>query len=368
VNLCVCQFDSLFKVDMMRNEELENLLQGINKKEIEQMIEKRCVDGAADPVDLIRAIFIGSPIPAEESRRINIVLCIIKLLDKGILADTKAQKVIEFLNPELEGFEDTFFVDFVEAILQNMEDTSNTAKSCEFLPKCLEILSRAQSLPFQSNQKSGTKTTFSSTDFQGTAYKDDALDRLVSRSWPQSAIINLTGLLRDIVLTQDQLKKIAEKVIRFVFSFYYNFLIISKRNGKCRIIVASKFSLRIYSPLCKRAKRLDTSRNHGPLSRTRTKIHCKSRQTFYVNFSFSIFSHFFSVQKSKLKQLREVEGISIMSLNIAMKQDQGLGKEVLKLCKQEPSPWKPFNLGLLLTMARIQRYEEKVSPWRYLKN
>ena len=49
-----------------------------------------------------------------------------------------------------------------------------------------------------------------------------------------------------------------------------------------------------------------------------------------------------------------------MSMNIAMKQDPGLGKEVLKLCKQDSSPWKPFNIGLLLTMARIQRYEEKV--------
>ena len=86
---------------MIRNEELENLLKGMSKKEIEQIIEKRCIDEKSDPVELIRAIFIGSPIPGEVYRRLAIVLQIIKLLDKGILVDPKAQKVIEFLNHEV---------------------------------------------------------------------------------------------------------------------------------------------------------------------------------------------------------------------------------------------------------------------------
>ena len=75
---------------------------------------------------------------------------------------------------------------------------------------------------------------------------------------------------------------------------------------------------------------------------------------FSYEFSYS------SAAVNLVKQLQQVQGSCILSIDFALKQDQVLGKEFLKIFKQESSPWRPFNLGLLLTMARVQRYEEKV--------
>jgi len=64
--------------------------------------------------------------------------------------------------------------------------------------------------------------------------------------------------------------------------------------------------------------------------------------------------------KATTDHLRAVEGNVILHINFAAKQDQDLVKEFLKLLTEEYIRLTPFLLALLLSIARIQRFEDKV--------
>jgi Fanconi anemia group I protein len=86
----------------------------------------------------------------------------------------------------------------------------------------------------------------------------------------------------------------------------------------------------------------------------------KERSSRFVS-SVYLYS-FYSQQHSQtnIRQLRQIEGTIILHVEFAAKQDQALGKELLKIFSQDPDPWKPFNWGLLLCLSRISRFEAKV--------
>ncbi|KAG7238146.1 hypothetical protein INR49_030209 [Caranx melampygus] len=66
------------------------------------------------------------------------------------------------------------------------------------------------------------------------------------------------------------------------------------------------------------------------------------------------------VQSIPQDQLRHVEGTAILHIVFAIRLDHELGKEFLKSLKTSNGDMCPFSVALLLSVARIQRYEEQV--------
>ena len=67
-----------------------------------------------------------------------------------------------------------------------------------------------------------------------------------------------------------------------------------------------------------------------------------------------------------VEQLRHIEGTVTLHINFAIKQDQELGKEFIKLLKKEGKALTTFNVALLLSIARMQRFEAQVSTMKVL--
>uniref|UniRef100_A0A6Q2Z3W9 FA complementation group I n=1 Tax=Esox lucius TaxID=8010 RepID=A0A6Q2Z3W9_ESOLU len=66
------------------------------------------------------------------------------------------------------------------------------------------------------------------------------------------------------------------------------------------------------------------------------------------------------VQSVPEDQLRHVEGTAILHIVFAMRLDHELGREFLKSLKGSQGDLCPFSIALLLSVARIPRYEEQV--------
>ncbi|CDQ98670.1 unnamed protein product [Oncorhynchus mykiss] len=66
------------------------------------------------------------------------------------------------------------------------------------------------------------------------------------------------------------------------------------------------------------------------------------------------------VQSIPQDQLRHVEGTAILHIVFAVRLDQELGREFLKSVKGCQGELCPFSIALLLSVARIQRYEEQL--------
>uniref|UniRef100_A0A4W6EDN8 FA complementation group I n=1 Tax=Lates calcarifer TaxID=8187 RepID=A0A4W6EDN8_LATCA len=75
---------------------------------------------------------------------------------------------------------------------------------------------------------------------------------------------------------------------------------------------------------------------------------------------FSLRSLDLEVQSIPQDQLRHVEGTAILHIVFAIRLDHELGREFLKTFKMSYSDLCPFSVALLLSVARIQRYEEQV--------
>lgn len=54
---------------------------------------------------------------------------------------------------------------------------------------------------------------------------------------------------------------------------------------------------------------------------------------------------------------RQVEGTVVLHINFAVKQDPALGVEWLAAARSNYEPLSPFTVAVLLSLARIQRFE-----------
>jgi hypothetical protein len=63
-------------------------------------------------------------------------------------------------------------------------------------------------------------------------------------------------------------------------------------------------------------------------------------------------------QRLDREQLGHIQGAVVLHIQLAVKQDQPLGTALLKMVKGGHMPLGGFSLSLLLSLARIRRFEE----------
>ncbi|XP_047246945.1 Fanconi anemia group I protein [Girardinichthys multiradiatus] len=277
---------------------------------------------------MLKGIFKGSPAVSSEgaNRRLLVYEHLIPLCESGDLQAEVAADIIGLLMLETHTLSGSSLAKlaalFVDAIKVGK---MGSGKSLELFPTILTALAACEALSYGKGELSGEE------------YKKQLINSLCSSRWDPQCVIHLTTMFRDVPLSSEELQFLVEKVLR-MFSkldlqeippLVYQLLLLSAKGCKKKILDG------IVSYFRDQDLRQEEEQKDGE------NLHLE-------------------VQTIPQDQLRHVEGTVILHIVFAIRLDHELGREILKSFKTSYGNLCPFSVALLLSVARIQRYEEQV--------
>ncbi|XP_070474011.1 Fanconi anemia group I protein isoform X6 [Equus przewalskii] len=216
--------------------------------------------------------------------------------------------------------------EFVGAI---KEGSLMNGKSLELLPIILTALATKKE-----------NLAYGKGELNGEECKKQLINALCSGRWNQQYVIQLTSMFRDVPLTAEEMEFVMEKVLR-MFSklnlqeippLVYQLLVLSSKGSRKKVLegIISFFS------------ELDKQHNEEQSG-----------------------DELLDLVTVPSGELRHVEGTIILHIVFAIKLDCELGRELLKHLKAGQqgdlsNNICPFSIALLLSVTRIQRFEEQV--------
>ncbi|XP_035520760.1 Fanconi anemia group I protein isoform X2 [Morone saxatilis] len=277
---------------------------------------------------MIKGIFKGSPPGSTEgsNRRLLVYQHCIPLCESGDLQTEVAADIIGLLMLETHTLSGPSLAQlaslFVEAIKVGK---MGSGKSLELFPTVLTALSACEALSYGKGELSGEE------------YKKQLINSLCSSRWDPQCVIHLTTMFRDVPLSPEELRFVVEKVLRMftkldlqeIPPLVYQLLLLSAKGCKKQVL-------------------------DGIISYFKEQDVCQEEEQKHGE------SLDLEVQSIPQDQLRHVEGTAILHIVFAIRLDQELGREFLKSFKISYGDLCPFSVALLLSVARIQRYEEQV--------
>ncbi|KAM7414315.1 hypothetical protein PAMA_019233 [Pampus argenteus] len=307
--------------------ELQKYLSSLKNDQLITIITNSALKGKKVGT-MIKGIFKGSPPSSSEgsNRRLLLYQHCIPLCESGDLQTEVAADIIGLLMLETHTLSGSSLAQlaslFVEAIkVGNM----GSGKSLELFPTVLTALAACEALSYGKGELSGEE------------YKKQLINSLCSSRWDPQCVIHLTTMFRDVPLSSEELQFLVEKVLR-MFSkldlqeippLVYQLLLLSAKGCKKQILDG------IISYFKEQDLHQEEEQKHGE-------------------------SLDLEVQSIPQDQLRHVEGTAILHIVFAIRLDHELGRELLKSFKTSYGDLCPFSIALLLSVARIQRYEEQV--------
>ncbi|KAM9572142.1 Fanconi anemia group I protein isoform 2-T3 [Salvelinus alpinus] len=313
--------------DGERIPELQQYLSSLTDDQLTTVVTNSALKGK-DIGAMVKSIFKGSPPSAPEgaSRRLLLYQHCITLCESGDLQTEVASDIIGLLMLETHNLPGPSLAQlaslFVDAIkLGKM----GSGKSLELFPTVLTALAATEALSYGKGELSGEE------------YKKQLINSLCSSRWDPQCVIHLTTMFRDVPLAPEELQFLVEKVLRMFLKLdlqeipplVYQLLLLAAKGCKKQVLegIISYF------------KEQDL----------RQKEEQKDGESMDVE-----------VQSVPQDQLRHVEGTAILHIVFAVRLDQELGREFLKSVKGSQGELCPFSIALLLSVARIQRYEEQL--------
>uniref|UniRef100_A0A673BWW0 FA complementation group I n=1 Tax=Sphaeramia orbicularis TaxID=375764 RepID=A0A673BWW0_9TELE len=275
----------------------------------------------------LKCLFNCSPPTSTEGakRRLLLYQHCIPLCESGDLQTEVASDIIGLLMLETHTLSGpslaqlaTLFVDAIKV------GKMGNGKSLELFPTVLTALAACEALSYGKGELSGEE------------YKKQLINSLCSSRWDPQCVIHLTTMFRDVPLSPEELQFLVEKVQRMFIKLdlqeipplVYQLLLLSAKGCKKLVLdgIISYFKEQDLSQ--------EEEQKHGDLD--------------------------LEVQSIPQDQLRHVEGTVILHIVFAIRLDHELGREFLKSFKTSHGDLCPFSVALLLSVARIQRYEEQV--------
>nr|XP_029523650.1 Fanconi anemia group I protein isoform X2 [Oncorhynchus nerka] len=313
--------------DGERIPELQQYLSSLTDDQLTTVVTNSALKGK-DIGAMVKSIFKGSPPSAPEgaSRRLLLYQHCIPLCESGDLQTEVASDIIGLLMLETHNLPGPSLAQlaslFVDAIkLGKM----GSGKSLELFPTVLTALAATEALSYGKGELSGEE------------YKKQLINSLCSSRWDPQCVIHLTTMFRDVPLAPEELQFLVEKVLRMFLKLdlqeipplVYQLLLLAAKGCKKQVLegIISYF------------KEQDL----------RQKEEQKDGESMDVE-----------VQSIPQDQLRHVEGTAILHIVFTVRLDQELGREFLKSVKGSQGELCPFSIALLLSVARIQRYEEQL--------
>ncbi|XP_035379420.1 Fanconi anemia group I protein [Electrophorus electricus] len=309
-------------------EELQQHLASLPDDQLTTLITNTALKGK-NATALIKAIFRGSAVSDSDgaSRRLCVYKHCIPLCESGDLQTEVVSDIIGLLMLETHTLGGhalavlaSLFVDAIKA------GEMGNGKSLELFPTILTALAATESVAYGRGELSGDE------------YKKQLINSLCSSRWDPQSVIHLTTMFRDVPLSPEELQFVTEKVLRMFLKMdlqeipplVYQLLLLSAKG--CKKLV------------------LDGIINYFREQDMHQKDEQRKGETMDVE-----------IQTIPQDQLRHVEGTTILHIVFAIRLDHELGKEFIKSVKVcQGQLLCPFSIALLLSVARIQRYEEQV--------
>ncbi|XP_061825932.1 Fanconi anemia group I protein isoform X2 [Nerophis lumbriciformis] len=306
--------------------ELQKYLSSIGEEKLITLITQSALKGKI--VGVIKAIFKGSPPTSTEGseRRLLLYQHCIPLCESGDVHSEVAADVIGLLMLETHILTGPSLAKLGELFVKEIKGGKITnGKSLELFPTVLTAMTACEKLSYGKGELSGEE------------FKKQLINSLCSSRWDPQCVIYLTTMFRDVPLSSDELHFLVEKVLR-MFSkldlqaippLVYQLLLLSAKGCKKQVLDG------IISYFKQQDINQHEEQSHGE-------------------------SVDLEVQSIPQDQLRHVEGTVILHIVFAVRLDHELGREFLKIIKTSYGDLCPFSVALLLSVARIQRYEEQV--------
>ncbi|XP_070686476.1 Fanconi anemia group I protein [Pempheris klunzingeri] len=277
---------------------------------------------------MIKGIFKGSPPTNTEgsNRRLLVYQHCIPLCESGDLQTDVAADIIGLLMLETHTLPGPCLAQlaslFVEAIKVGK---MGSGKSLELFPTVLTALSACEAVSYGKGELSGEE------------YKKQLINSLCSSRWDPQCVIHLTTMFRDVPLSSEELRFLVEKVVRMF----------------CKLDL-QEIPPVVYQLLLLSAKGCKKQVLDGIINYFKEQDVCQEEEQKHGE------SLDLEIQSIPQDQLRHVEGTAILHIVFAIRLDHELGREFLKSFKTSYGDMCPFSVALLLSVARIQRYEEQV--------
>ncbi|XP_066211097.1 Fanconi anemia group I protein isoform X2 [Saccopteryx leptura] len=310
---------------------LQEFLQTLREDDLGNLLQSQAVEGKAVGA-LLRAIFKGSACSEEAGavRRLKVYTCCIRLVESGDLHKEVASEIIGLLMLEAHSFPGPLLIELANEFVGAIKDGSlMNGKSLELLPIILTALvTKKENLACGKDELSGEEC------------KKRLIRTLCSERWDWQYVIQLTSMFKDVPLTAEEVELVAEKVLK-IFSnlnlqeippLVYQLLVLSSKGSRKRVLegIIAFFN------------ELDKQHNEDQSG-----------------------DELLDLVTVPSGELRHVEGTVILHIVFAIKLDCELGRELLKYLKAgQQGDFSnnicPFSIALLLSVTRIQRFQEQV--------
>ncbi|XP_039628954.1 Fanconi anemia group I protein [Polypterus senegalus] len=307
---------------------LQEHLNSIKGNELTSLITQTAVKGKSIG-DLLRAILRGSSFAEREcvKRQLLVYKHCIQLCESGDLKLEVVSEIIGLLMLETQQLPATSLAELASLYVDNIKEGNlANGKSLELFPTILTALATKETVTYGKGQLSGEE------------YKKQLINSLCSSRWDPRSVIHLTAMFRDVPVTVDELQFIVEKILRMMFKLdlqeipplVYQLLLLSAKGCKKNVLEGI---LSYFNEQDKQQK--EEQKNSGSMDLEVTSI-----------------PH---------DQLRHIEGTVIIHIVFAIKLDQDLGRELVKTLKGDVTKvLYPFNIALVLSVARIHRFQEQI--------
>ncbi|XP_056307350.1 Fanconi anemia group I protein isoform X1 [Danio aesculapii] len=309
-------------------DELQKHLTLLSDDQLTTMLTNSALRGK-DTGILIKAIFKGSPVSVSHgaNRRLVVYKHCIPLCESGDLQTEVASDIIGLLMLETHSLPGPALATLASLYVDAIKvGEMNSGRSLELFPTILTALSATDALAYGKGELTGDE------------YKKQLINSLCSSRWDPQCVIHLTTMFRDVPLSAEELQFLIEKILRMFLKLdlqeipplVYQLLLLSAKGCKKLVLEGIINYFKKQDQLQKEEQR------NGE---------CEDVE----------------VQTIPQDQLRHVEGTVILHIVFAIRLDHELGREFFKNLKVAQSdPLCPFSIALLLSVARIQRYEEQV--------
>uniref|UniRef100_A0A8C6MMM0 FA complementation group I n=1 Tax=Moschus moschiferus TaxID=68415 RepID=A0A8C6MMM0_MOSMO len=310
---------------------LQEFLQTLKEDDLTDLLQNQAVKGKSAGA-LLKAIFKGLPCSEEAGalKRLKIYSFCIQLLESGDLQKEVASEIIGLLMLEVHRFPGQLLVELANEFVGAINEGKLTnGKSLELLPIILTAL--------------GTKKenlTYGKGELSGEECKKQLINTLCSGRWDHQYVIQLTSMFKAVPLTAEEVEFVVEKVLK-VFSklnlqeippLVYQLLVLSSKGSRKRVLAGI---IAFFNKLDQQHSEEQTG------------------------------DEYLDLVTVPLDELRHVEGTIILHIVFAIKLDFELGRELLRHLKAAQqgdfsSIICPFSIALLLSVTRVQRFEEQV--------
>uniref|UniRef100_A0A671EGL1 FA complementation group I n=1 Tax=Rhinolophus ferrumequinum TaxID=59479 RepID=A0A671EGL1_RHIFE len=309
---------------------LQEFLQTLKEDELATLLQHQAVKGKTAGA-FLRAIFKGSPCSEKAGalRRLKTYTCCIQLVESGDLQKEVASEIIGLLMLEAHNFPGPLLVElaneFVGAI---KEGNLMNGKSLELLPIVLTaLITEKENLVYGKDELSGEEC------------KKQLIKTLCSVRWDRQYVVQFTSMFKDVPLTAEEAEFVVEKVLKMfsklnlqeVPPLVYQLLVLASKGNRKRVLegIIAYFN------------KLDKQHNEEQSG-----------------------NELLDLVTMPSGELRHVEGTVILHIVFAIKLDCELGRELLKHVKAGlqgdfSNNICPFSIALLLSITRIQRFEEQ---------